>query len=261
MKYPDINLSAIIELVKNTRQYFENREMASHIREKGIADFVTETDMNVQTYLCNGLMERYPDIQFMGEERDNSDIDFSGMFWVLDPVDGTTNLIHRYNQSAVSLALCCADEVLAGIIYCPYTDELFSAGKGKGAFLNGSPIHVSDVTCLRDSLISVGTTPYERQHAEHVFDTIRRVFLQCQDIRRTGSAAIDLAHVACGRTEAYFEMILNPWDFAAGLLLVTEAGGTVSTYSGAPAPLNHPSDILASNGQISDELLIYLSAK
>lgn len=261
MKYPDINLHTVIELVKNTRQYFEDREMASHIEEKGVADFVTETDMNVQTYLCSSLQKLYPDIQFMGEERDNSDIDFSGMFWILDPVDGTTNLIHHYNHSAVSLALACAGELLAGIIYCPYTDELFSACKNEGAFLNGSPIHVSDVTCLKDSLISVGTTPYQHEHAERVFDTIKRVFLQCHDIRRTGSAAIDLANVACGRTEAYFEMNLKPWDFAAGLLLVEEAGGTVSTYTGTSVPLNRPANILASNGVVADELLIYLSAK
>ena len=261
MNHPVINLDAVINLVKDTRQYFSNREMASHITEKGVADYVTETDMKVQTCLCDGLKELYPDIQFMGEERDNSDIDFSGMFWILDPVDGTTNLIHQFNHSAVSLALACDGEVLAGIIYCPYTDELFSAYKNEGAFLNGVPIHVSDIACLRDSLISVGTTPYEREHAEHVFDTIRRVFLQCQDIRRTGSAAMDLANVACGRTEAYFEMNLKPWDFAAGLLLVEEAGGRVATFSGAPVLLNRPCNIVASNEKIADELFIYLSAK
>lgn len=261
MKYPDMNLNTIIDLVKTTRQFFENSEMSSHITEKGTADFVTETDMKVQNHLCSSLKKLYPEIQFMGEEKDNSDIDFSGMFWILDPVDGTTNLIHRYNRSAVSLALACGNEVLAGIIYCPYTNELFSACKNEGAFLNGSPIHVSSVDCLKDSLISVGTTPYERQHADHVFDTIKHVFLHCHDIRRTGSAAIDLANVACGRTEAYFELNLKPWDFAAGLLLVEEAGGQVTSYNGSPVLLDRSSPILASNGLVSEELMIYLSAK
>ena len=261
MEYPDISINAAIALVKNTNHYFKNHEMSLHIKEKGPADFVTDTDLNVQAYLCENLKEQYPDIQFMGEERDNTTIDFSEYFWILDPVDGTTNLIHHFNHSAVSLALAHGREIIAGIIYCPFTDEVFTAVKDGGAYLNGTPIHVSEASCLKDSLISVGTSPYERQYAEHTFEIMKNVFLHCQDIRRIGSAAMDLAYVACGRTDAFFEMNLKPWDFAAGKLLVEEAGGDVCTYSGEPILLDRPAHILATNCMIKDELMIYLSAR
>ena len=261
MKYSDVNIDAAIELVKQTKHYFENYEMASHIEVKGPADFVTDTDLNIQTYLCENLKALYPEIQFLGEEKDHETIDYSGAFWILDPVDGTTNLIHHFNHSAVSLALGCDGNVLAGIVYCPFSDELFTAYRGGGAYLNGSPIRVSEAAALEDSLIAVGTNPYEREDAEHTFEIIKNVFMRCQDVRRLGSAALDLAYVACGRAEAFFEMNLKPWDYAAGMLLVEEAGGSVCTYSGQALPLDRPSNVLATNGRINDGLIIYLSAK
>ena len=260
MKHTEINIDKAVELVLETKRFFDDYEMTSHIKTKGPADFVTETDMTIQAFLCEQLKEAYPDIQFMGEEKSNAEIDFSGKLWILDPVDGTTNLIHHYNHSAVSLALAENGKITAGIIYCPFTSELFTACKGKKAFLNGKMIQVSAAASLEESLISVGTNPYERKDAVHTFELMKNVFLRCQDIRRSGSAALDLAYVACGRAEAYFEMNLKPWDFAAGLLIVEEAGGSVSDYAGEPLRLDHPSDVMATNGRIRNELMIYLSA-
>ena len=183
---------------------------------KGREDFVTQVDIRVQEYMRNELSKRWPDVQFMGEEKDNSDIDFNGAVWILDPVDGTTNLIHDFKDSALSLGLCEQGQVTLGVIYQPFLDEIFWAQKGKGAFCNGKPIHVSDTRKLEDSLVAVGTSPYHRDLTEENFNAIRCIYEHCVDIRRMGAASVDLAYVACGRVEAYFERNLKPWDFAAG---------------------------------------------
>ena len=246
----EIATQRVIELVKSVRPLFMDHERASRITVKGAADFVTQVDFQVQERMRRGLFDMYPQVQFMGEEKDNRDIDFSGAVWILDPVDGTTNLIHDFRCSALSLALCDRGQLELGIIYQPYRDELFLAQRGRGAFLNGSPIHVSSVSDLGQSLISIGTSPYNHDLADRNFEDIKRVFLKCSDIRRTGSAAVDLAYVACGRLEAYFERCLKPWDFAAGMLLIEEAGGRVTTFAGSAVDVTRPSDILSSNGRI-----------
>lgn len=245
----------VIQLVKRVRPFFFNQGMSAHIREKGVADFVTEVDMRVQEIIKGELERIAPGVQFMGEEKDNGEIDFSGDFWILDPVDGTTNLIHDYRQSAVSLALCEAGQVTLGIVYQPYTEELFLAKKGMGAWLNGTPIHVSSAKKLEESLVSVGTSPYRKELAKENFKNFYQIFMRCEDIRRGGSAAIDLAWVACGRTDAYVERNLKPWDYAAGMLLVEEAGGRVTGFQGEAVGVRAPSDIVGGNGTIGQLLV------
>ncbi len=246
----EIQTEKIIEIVKNTKSLFMNREQSSKIREKGLADFVTQVDIQVQEQVKAALYELYPMIQFMGEEKDNSEIDFTKSVWILDPVDGTTNLIHDFRNSTLSLALC-EDSVLTfGIVYHPYSDELFMAKRGKGAWCNGKPIHVSQAETMSKSLISIGTSPYYKELAEENFDLFRKIFMESEDIRRLGSAALELAYVACGRIEAYFERNLKPWDYAAGVLLIEEAGGTVTDYRGEPVDVTKPANIVGSNGVI-----------
>lgn len=154
-----IDINELIELVKSVKPMFLNHTEAEHVTVKGRADFVTQVDIRVQEYMRNELSKRWPDVQFMGEEKDNSDIDFNGAVWILDPVDGTTNLIHDFKDSALSLGLCEQGQVTLGMIYQPFLDEIFWAQKGKGAFCNGKPIHVSDTRKLEDSLVAVGTSP------------------------------------------------------------------------------------------------------
>ena len=243
------------DLVRKTRSFFENTLPLSEIHKKGPADFVTETDYRVQNFLFNELSACWPEIQFMGEEKNNREIDFDGFYWILDPVDGTTNLIHRYQHSTVSLALAHGKTVLIGIIYNPDSDELFSAALGKGAFLNGTPIHVSTTGSLDGSLISIGTSPYNHEYADWNFVKAKEVFLRCQDIRRLGSAALELAYVACGRSDGMYEQRLYPWDYAAGLLLIQEAGGAATDFSGLLPDCSRPSSILATNGSIHQELM------
>ena len=254
-----IELQKLFEIVREGGALFRDREGAAHIKVKGVSDYVTQVDFHVQELIRTRLQEEWPGVQFMGEEKDNSDIDFTKAVWILDPVDGTTNLIHDFRQSAVSLALYEGKKPVCGVVYQPFTQELFHAvsgagrekGKnGTGAFLNGKPIHVSGAKTMGECLISIGTAPYEHEYADRNFDLFKRIFLDCQDIRRLGSAAIDLAYVACGRIDAFFEMNLKPWDFAAGRILVEEAGGTVTDFEGNSPDFWKKGSILGSNGTI-----------
>ena len=247
-----VDKDRVIAMVKEMKTIFLDSESSRKITEKGLADYVTEVDFTVQSVLCGKLQEAYPEIQFMGEEKDNSDIDITKPFWILDPVDGTTNLIHGFRLSAISLALCEGGKLVMGIIYQPYTDELFYAEAGKGAFLNGDSIHVSSAKTMGDSLISIGTSPYRHDLADANFEAFKKIFLDSQDIRRMGSAAIELAYVACGRSDAFFERNLKPWDYAAGVVLVREAGGNVTAFDGGEVALDKPCDIVAGNGVINE---------
>ena len=228
--------------------------MAAHVKEKGLADYVTQVDIAVQNFLKKELFALAPDIQFLGEETGLQEIK-GGSLLILDPVDGTTNLMHDYQHSVVSLALCRQGEIVMGIVYQPYTEELFWAQEGKGAWLNEDRIFVSSTKELGKSLITIGTSPWKHELADKNFEMFKQIFLRCSDIRRTGSAALDLAYVACGRTEAYVERDLKPWDFAAGVLLVKEAKGTVTDYRGGEIDITAPSQIVAGNGHIG-ELLV-----
>ena len=175
--------------------------------------------------------------------------------WILDPVDGTTNLIHGYCHSAVSLALAEGGEVTMALIHDPYAGELFTARKGHGAFCNGQPIHVSGAQHLSDSLVDVGTNPGERHLADRTFAWMRAIYDASHDVRRIGAASICLCYVAAGRIDGYVEGGLKPWDFGAGMLLVREAGGMITTAEGTPLTLDGPSSVMAANGHIGPELL------
>lgn len=248
-----MELQEIIALVKETKAFVGNRERAGQIKTKGRADYVTQVDTDIQNFLARELESRFPGIQFLGEEEGLHEMS-ADTYWILDPIDGTTNLIHDYQHSVVSLALYEKGEITLGIVYDPFREDVFYAQRGKGSFLNGSPIHVSEAGALCETIVAVGTSPYDRELADKNFARIRRVFDKAQDIRRTGTAAMDLAYVACGRTGGFFEPRLSPWDFAAGQLLVREAGGQVTDFAGeAPGFLKRGS-VVASNGKIHEEL-------
>ena len=247
-----MDIQRIINLVKETKGIISNREMVTHVREKGVADYVTQVDIAVQDFLKKALYALAPDIQFIGEETGLQRMD-ADSYWILDPVDGTTNLMHDYQHSVVSLALCRQKDIVLGIIYDPFHDELFSAVKGKGSFLNGTAIHVSPVQRLSEAIIGVGTA--KRELAKENFAKFLKVYENSQDIRRLGSAALELAYTACGRQDGYFEAYLNPWDYAAGMLLVQEAGGKVSDWNGKNLDPTQGNQIAGTNGQVHEELL------
>ena len=252
---PDIYIQDIMNVMKEVAHKYLTSEDAQRITVKGDSNFVTAVDMNIESAMKERLSSLCPKIQFMGEERDNSDIDFSRPFWILDPVDGTTNLIHDLQTSAISLGLAADSELVAGIVFNPYRDELYFATKGGGAFCNGKPVHVTGAASLSESLIATGTSPYYHEHVDDIFRIIKNIYLHSQDVRRMGSAVIEMTYVASGRLDGFFELILKPWDFAAGIVIVTEAGGKVTDHLGNKVRPDKASSVVATNGLIHEELL------
>ncbi|MHC1720417.1 MAG: inositol monophosphatase [Clostridiaceae bacterium] len=245
----------IIDLVHTTRPMILKGSKTLEVKKKGPADFVTQVDFMVQSNIIGELKMRYPNVQIMSEEKENRDIDFTKPVWILDPIDGTTNLVHNFHHSAVSLAFYNGSELDFGIIYNPYNEETFYAIANKGCYMNDERVFVSNETLLKDSLIMVGTASYYKEMGRNIFSDIVEVYMQCQDVRRTGSAALDLAYVACGRVEGFFERRLKPWDIAAGMLLVKEAGGKVSSFDGKELLLDKNNDIVAGNKEIHEKIL------
>lgn len=241
---------AVLAAVADAGRLLTDPAAVRDIHAKGAADFVTNVDVLVQETLKARLAQLTPEAQFMGEEQDNDGLDMTKPCWILDPVDGTTNLIHRYGASAISLALAEEGRVVFGVVYDPFHGECFTARLGEGSLLNGSPIHVSGAAALSEALLSVGTTPGKRTMADASFRTMRNLFDRCQDVRRLGCASLDMSYVACGRQDGYVELTAMPWDYAAGWLILTEAGGAATAPDGSPLPLDRPSGILASNGKI-----------
>ena len=248
-------IDEIQEVVREAAMLFTDREAAARIKEKGACNYVTAVDEAVQSLLQKRLKALYPNIQFMAEEKDNQDIDMKGLVWVLDPVDGTTNLVHDYQNSTISLALLSDGEAIVGIVYNPYSNEMYYAQKNKGSYCNGKEIHVSDVKTMKESLISVGTSPYFKEEAETNFNIFMHVFKDCQDIRRCGCASLDMVHVACGRIDGYMENHLKLWDYAAGTLIVREAGGEVLNYDGENLSMLLDGSIVAGNPYIARDLV------
>ncbi len=230
--------------------------------KSGDADFVTVFDEGVQNKLINGISNVLPDAHFFAEEKDNFFEDTQkGICFVIDPIDGTSNFIHCLNTSAISVAMLCEGEIVLGVIYDPYRNELFSAFKDGGAFCNDERISVSSRE-LEMSLISFGTTPYKKkEYAAEGFSVAERIFRNCADIRRSGSAAIDMANVACGKLDGFFECILSPWDYAAGSIIIKEAGGKATDFSGNILSFSQPSALLCSNGIVHDKLIALINKK
>lgn len=228
-----------------------HNQESSITAKEGKKNFVTKYDVAVQEFLFKELGKAFPEAEFVGEEGDN-DFSISSLRFIIDPIDGTTNFMQDYRCSCISVALCQENEVLAGVVYNPYTDELFSAEKGKGAYLNGSRINVSERP-LSDGLALFGTSPYHPENTDETFVLLRKVFDFSRDIRRSGSAAYDICMVACGRCEVFFEKCLQPWDIAAGTLILTEAGGTVSNYEGEEINLSTPNDVIFANPKAYEE--------
>ena len=228
---------------------------------KGDVDLVTVADRTVEKLIRGRLREAFPDHGVYGEEgtRDRMEGEYR---WYVDPLDGTTNFAHGFPQFCVSLGLerrsasLSPDEdgtLEAAVIYDPMRDELFSAERGRGAWLNGKRFHVSRTAHLAESLISTGF-PSRKRHDSPNIHFYHEFTLRSHGVRRAGSAALDLAWTACGRLEAFWEFNLNPWDTAAGVLLVTEAGGRVTDFAGGLFRLDSR-EVLASNGLIHEELV------
>lgn len=243
------------------------RDIERGVSEKeGDANFVTAYDSAVQKYLFDRLALLYPDAAFIGEEDSADDFDRlgAGRAFVIDPIDGTTNFIKHFGHSCVSVALCEHGTPVLGAVYNPYTDEMYCAEAGKGAWLvrGGArqPLHVSGQP-LSAGLTLVGTSPYYAELHDATFAAMRTLFEHSLDLRRSGSAALDLCLIAAGCAEVFYELRLSPWDFAAGALIIREAGGVVTQMNGAPLTLGGKCSVLAGNPASHGEALRLLAAQ
>ena len=223
------------------------------IEYKGDVDLVTVADRASEKLIAERLRARWPQHGIVGEEGTRSDTG-AEYRWYVDPLDGTTNFAHGYPVFCVSIALVRKDDQLeAGVLYDPTRDELFAADRGHGATLNGKPIHVSKSARLAESILGTGFPSHKRHKNPNIY-FYQQITLRSHGVRRAGSAALDLANVAVGRYDGFWEFNLNPWDTAAGVLIVQEAGGLVTRFDGTPFRLDSR-EVLATNGLIHDEVL------
>ena len=242
-------LDAIAAIVREAGEIVLSAgDVAAKTHEKtSAADLVTDYDLAVEALLRRKLLALLPGAVFYGEEEAEEAPDPTrGWAFIVDPIDGTTNFVRQLRQSAISVALARDGRVEYAVVLDPYRDELFTARRGSGAFLNSAPIRVSGKP-LAEGIFLMGTAIYRRAYLEPTMRLTTQLFSRSCDFRRLGSAALDLCYVACGRGELFFEYSLCPWDLAAGSLLVEEAGGVVSTLEGAPLPLDRRCSIWASN--------------
>lgn len=216
------------------------------IKDKGLpGDLVTEADRQSEDAVIAILSEAFPDHQILAEESGLLQRK-SPFLWAVDPLDGTTNYAHQYPMAAVSIGLIANDEPLLGVVYNPFSNELFQAVKGRGATLNHQPISVSTVATIDKSLLATGFPYDRRENRDNNYAEFCHFTQLSQGVRRAGAASLDLAYVACGRLDGYWEKGLKPWDIAAGTVLVRESGGTVTDYDLTPLKLDS-GRILASN--------------
>ena len=247
----------MIELMKETAReagklMLEYRDAAIH-QKAGHFNFVTDADVAVEQLIRDRLLTAFPEAKFFAEEQENDPLTDAPTF-VVDPIDGTLNYMRHRNCSTVSIGYLESRQPARAVIYNPFTDELFSAEKGKGAFLNGKPIHVSD-TPFENALVIMGTSPYDLELSEQSMNAGREFLRQAGDLRRTGSACAELCDLACGRGEIFFELRLRPWDYAAGALIVTEAGGCFFSL-GHDAPwFETPAGVMACNQPCREDAL------
>jgi len=245
-------LEAAVEIAREAgRILCEEFERPRQISYKGEVDIVTQADKRSEHAIVRRLTEYFPGHSIAAEEGTGSEKD-SEFRWHVDPLDGTTNFAHGYPCFCVSIALAQRDSVIAAVVYNPFYNELFAAARGQGATLNGKAIHVSKSSALATSLLCTGFPVQNRQLSPNL-QFYGDFTMRSHGVRRDGSAALDLAYVAAGRFDGFWEFGLKKWDTAAGVLLIEEAGGKVSDFDGAAYQLGGPV-ILATNGLIHEEM-------
>jgi len=241
--------AAAVEVAREAGRLLKNRFHESHqVKYKGEIDLVTEADGMAEELIVGRIASSWPSHDILAEEN-HGKTSGAAFRWIIDPLDGTTNYAHGYPVFCVSIALEQEGEVILGVIYNPMLEELFVAAKNGGAFLNGERLAVSPTDSLNRSLLATGF-PYDiRENPENNISYFNALAVRVQAVRRAGSAALDLAYVAAGRFDGFWELRLKPWDTAAGTLLIREAGGTVTEIGDHPFHLLSPS-VLATNGRI-----------
>jgi myo-inositol-1(or 4)-monophosphatase len=229
--------------------YYEKLETFQH---KGTVNLVSIADKESEQFLVQSIASAFPNDSIMAEEG-GGHTGNSEWEWVIDPLDGTTNFVHGYPFFMVSIGLLHRGERVGGVCYGPYYDELFSAQMGQGAFFNERSIRVSETAAVADALVATGFPYNRRTIVDELLAPVRRVICAAHGIRRAGAATYDQCLLAAGRLDGFFERALNPWDVAAGSLIIQEAGGVITQYDGSPWDIQSP-NILATNGHLHNEL-------
>lgn len=252
----------LIEIVKEAGEilkdgYFSKKDVTF----KATKDMVTKYDVAVENFLKKRFLEEFRDFNVIAEESDNTDLEFNNSI-IVDPIDGTTNFVNKVPHTCISVGVYKDKKPFIGIVFNPILDELYTAVVGDGAYLNDEKIQVSDENDFQKSLLSTGFPYSNATNQDDLNDVIKKmkdILPRCQDIRRLGSAAIDLCFVARGTYEGYYEMNLKAWDVSAGLIILQEAGGVVTTLDGSDYTLFEDKYIVASNNHIHDELISNLN--
>lgn len=215
------------EIYKSAGNDLDVQVKSSHV------DLVTKYDKMIQDFLIKELSEIVPGAAFLGEEGEDNKKLTDGYCFIIDPIDGTTNFIKGFQHSAISVGLAKNRELYIGVVMDPDLNNIYYAQKGKGAFLNGKPIHVSNCN-IENSLVLFGTCPYDHDLAHKTFELTEKIFCKAIEVRRAGSAALDICYVAAGKADLYYELILRPWDWAGATLILREAGGIAARVDGSP---------------------------
>jgi len=254
-------LDLAVELARaagDVLKHYMSRE--KRVEFKGRANLVTVADKEAEALIISGIRERYPQHAILAEESGASAGSEPGEGkWIIDPLDGTTNFAHQYPFFCVSIAFERRGEILCGAVYDPWRDEMFSAARGMGSFLNGQRLQPSEINSLRSALIMTGFPYGFREKIRAAMTQFEAFLVESQAVRRGGSAALDLCYTALGRVDGFWEMDLHPWDTAAGFVILEEAGGKVTDFSGQPFSI-YGKEIVASNGRIHDEMVRVLAA-
>jgi myo-inositol-1(or 4)-monophosphatase len=252
-------LNFAVETARDAGRILLERYGRTHtVTKKGDINLVTEADLASEQLIIERIRSHFPKHAILAEESGSAVVDGSSEWkWIIDPLDGTTNFAHGYPCFAVTIACERNGEIIVGVTHDPTRNETFAAERGKGATLNNKPIRVSDTDELGNALIVTGF-PYDFKKRENFSRHLTTFLLKSHGVRRDGSAAIDMAYVACGRFDGFWEGGLNPWDMAAGVLLIEEAGGQVTGYGGSEFDIYNP-PVLATNGFIHDQMASILA--
>ena len=252
-------LKQIVEIVKKASQIMLNDHSFKVSEKDGVTNLVTTNDVKVQEYLQEQLSKLLPESSFFCEEGNVKDLS-KDYIWIIDPIDGTTNYARHISVCAISVALEYKGEIIIGVVYNPYQNALYTAEKGKGSYLNGERIHVSNKK-FNECVVYTAFSAYDKTQSEKTFNFCKELFPQINDLRRTGSAAFEICSVGAGRGDIFFEIKLQVWDYAAASLIIKEAGGFISSLDINNLPLDRPSLVAAANSYENLEKIVNIGKK
>lgn len=240
-------LNSIVEIVKKAGEIYKTADNDLGVEQKDSnVNLVTKYDKMIQEFLIDELSKILPEAKFLGEEGDDNKELTDGYCFIIDPIDGTTNFIKGFQHSAISVGLAKDKQLFIGVVFDPDLNNIYYAEKGKGAYLNGKKIFVSNCD-MSGSLVLFGTCPYEHELAHETFLLTEKVFYKSLEVRRGGSAALDICYVASGKADLFYELILRPWDWAGATLILEEAGGVATTVNGSALDANEVKSYLCGN--------------